>query len=98
MTIVCNLPHKKKATATWLTRDKELQQLNDSNGEVSSARDSVYGGKGIVGYLPEAVGFSLGAAEGYRALDLDGNDQEDDSTMDWDDERLEKDSMSDSGK
>ena len=29
--------------------------------------------EGIVGYFPEAVGFSPGAAEGYGALDLDGN-------------------------
>ena len=32
------------------------------------------GGEGIVAYPPEAVGFSLGAAEGHGALDLDGND------------------------
>ena len=57
-----------------------------------------YGGEGIVGYLPELVGFSLGAAEGYGALNLDGNIQEEDSTMDLDDERLEEDSMSESGK
>ena len=74
VTIVCILPQNKRDTATWLTRDKELQQLSGSDGEVSSARDSVYGGKGIVGYLPEAVGFSVRAAEGYGALDLDGND------------------------
>ena len=41
------------------------------------------GGEGIVGYPPEAVGFSLGAAEGHGALDLDGNDQEEDSSIVW---------------
>ena len=56
------------------------------------------GGKGIVGYLPEAVGFSLGAAEGHGALDFDGNDQEEDSSIVWNNVRLEEDSMSDSGK
>ena len=98
VTIVCILPHNKKDTATWLTRDKELEQLKGSDGEVSSAKDSVYRGEGIVGYLPEAVGFSLSAAEGHGALDLDGNDQEEDSSIVWADERLEEDSMSDSGK
>ena len=39
------------------------------------------GGQGIVGYPPEAVGFSLGAAEGHGALDSDGNDQEEDSSI-----------------
>ena len=98
VTIVCILPHNKRDTATWLTRDKELQQLKGSDGEVSSAQDSVYRGKGIVGYLPKGVGFSLGAAEGHGALDLDANDQEEDSSIVWDDERLDQDSMSDSGK
>ena len=46
------------------------------------------GGEGIVWYPPEGVGFSLGAAEGHGALDLDGNDQEEDSSIVWDDERL----------
>ena len=87
VTIVCILPHNKRDTATWLTRDKELERLRGSDGEVSSAKDSVYRGEGIVGYLPEAVGFSLGAAEGHGALDLE-----------WADERLEEDSVSDSGK
>ena len=36
-----------------------------------------------------AVGFSLGAAEGHGALDLDGTDQEEDSSIVRDDERLE---------
>ena len=79
-------------------QDKELEQLRGSDGKVSSAKDSVYRGEGIVGYLPEAVGFSLGAAEGHGALDLDGRDQEEDSSIVWDDERLEEDSVSDSGK
>ena len=79
----------------WPTREKELQQLSS---EVSSARDSVYVGKGIVVYYPEAVGFSSEAAKGFGALDLDANNQEDDSTMDWDDKRLEEDSVSGSGK
>ena len=96
--IVCNLPHEKKATATWLTRDKELQQLSGSNGKVSSAKGSVSGGEGIVGYLPEAVSLNSGAAKGCGALDLDGNNQEDDSTTDWDDNLLEEDSVSGSGK
>ena len=56
------------------------------------------GGKGIIGCLPEAVGFSLGAAEGHGALDLDRNDQEEISSIVWNNERLEEDSMSDSGK
>ena len=81
---------------TW--QDKELEQLRGSDGKVSSAKDSVYIGEGIVGYLPEAVGFSLGAAEGHGALDLDGSDQEEDSSIVVDDERLEEDSVSDSGK
>ena len=79
---------------TW--QDKELEELSD--GKVSSAKDSVYRGEGIVGYLPEAVGFSLGAAEGHGALDLDSSDQEEDSSIVWEDERLEEDSVSDSGK
>ena len=79
-------------------QDKELEQLKGSDGEVSSAKYSDYRGKGIVGYPPEAVGFSLGAAEGHGALDLDSNDQEEDSSIVWDDERLEEDSMSDCGK
>ena len=79
---------------TW--QDKELEELSD--GKVSSAKDSVYRGEGIVGYLPEAVGFSLGAAEGRGALDLDSSDQEEDSSIVWEDERLEEDSVSDSGK
>ena len=71
VTIVCILPHNKRDSATWLTRDKELEQLKGSDDEVSSAKYSVYRGEGIVGYLPEVV---LGAAEGHRALDLDGNE------------------------
>ena len=73
---------------TQLTREKELEQLEQlkiSDGKVSSAKDSVYRGKWIIRYLPEAVGFSLGAAEGHGALDLDGNDQEEDSSIVWDD-------------
>ena len=81
---------------TW--QDKELEELRGSDSNVSSAKDSVYRGEGIVGYLPEAVGFSLGAAEGHGALDLDGSDQEEDSSIVWEDERLEEDSVSDSGK
>ena len=34
----------------------------------------------------------------HGALDLDSNDQEEDSSIVWADERLEEDSMSDSGK
>ena len=59
VTIVCILLHNKRDTANWLTRDKELEQLKGSDGEVSSAKYSVYRGEGIIGYLPEAVGFSL---------------------------------------
>ena len=73
-TILCILPQNKRDMATWLTRDKELQQLSGSDGKVFPARNSVSGGKGIVGYLPEAVGSSVRAAEGYGALHLDGND------------------------
>ena len=54
------------------------------------------GGKGRC--LSEAVGISLGAAEGHGALDLDRNDQEEDSSIVWNNEKLEEDSMSDSGK
>ena len=81
---------------TW--QDKELEELRGSDGKVSLAKDSVYRGERIVGYLPEVVGFSLEAAEGHGALDLDGSDQKEDSSKVWDDERLEEDSVSDSGK
>ena len=33
----------------WLTRDKELEQLNSSDRKVSLAKDSVYRGEGVVG-------------------------------------------------
>ena len=45
VTIVCILPHNKRDK-----QDKELEQLRGSDGEVSSAKDSVYRGEGIVGY------------------------------------------------
>ena len=64
-------------TIREIRQDKELEQLRGSDGEVFSAKDSVYRGKEII----EAVGFSLGAAEGHGALDLDGNDQEEDSCI-----------------
>ncbi len=34
-----------------------LEQLEDSNGDVSSGDDSAYEGEGIVGYLPKATSF-----------------------------------------
>ena len=75
-----------------------LLQLDDSDGEISSDEDSVYGDEGIVGYLPEAVGFTFGGTEDDEARDSDGSDDGEDSTMKWDAEDLEEDSMSDSGK
>ena len=53
--------------------------------------------EGIVGYLPEAVGFSLGGTEEDEALDSDGSDEEEDSTMEWNAKVLEEDSLNDSG-
>ena len=66
--------------------NERLEQLKGSDSEVSSAKNSVYRGQEIVVYLAEVVGFSLGAAEGYGTLVLDGNDQEEDSSIVWDDE------------
>ncbi len=40
-----------------------LEQLEDSNGDVSSGDDSAYEGKGIVGYLPKATSFMPDADE-----------------------------------
>ena len=38
------------------------------------------------------------SSRGAGTLDLDGNDQEEDNSIVWDDERLEEDSMSASSK
>ena len=40
-----------------------LEQLEDSNGDVSSGDDSAYEGEGIVGYLPKATSFMPDADE-----------------------------------
>ena len=40
-----------------------LEQLEDSNGDVSSGDDSAYEGEGIVGYLPQATSFMPDADE-----------------------------------
>ena len=51
-----------------------LEQLEDSNGDVSSGDDSAYEGEGIVGYLPKATSFmpdadELSRTNGPRAMD-----------------------------
>ena len=84
VTIVRISPCVQRTMASRLTREEVLLQLDDSDGEVSSDEDSVYGGEGIVGYLPEAVGFSLGGTEEDEAQDSDGSDEEEDSAMEWD--------------
>ncbi len=43
-----------------------LEQLEDSNGDVSSSNDSAYEGEGIVGYLPKATSFMPDADERLR--------------------------------
>ncbi len=40
-----------------------LEQLEDSDGDVSSGDDSAYEGEGIVGYLPKATSFMPDADE-----------------------------------
>ena len=71
-----------------------LEQLEDSNGDVSSGDDSAYEGKGIVGYLPKATSFMPDADElsGTEDMDLDA------SAMDQDGERPGEGSLCDSGK
>ena len=81
VTIVRILPHVQRSMASRLSREEVLLQLDDSDGEASSDEDSVYGDEGIVGYLLKAVGFTLGATEKEKALDLDGSDEEEDSAM-----------------
>ena len=53
-----------------------LEQLEDSNGDVSSGDDSAYEGEGIVGYLPKATSFmpdadELSGTEDMHDMDLD---------------------------
>ena len=63
-------------------RHGKTRSLNSSKAVMAaSVKGSVYRGKGIIGYPPEVVGFSLGGAEEHGALDLDGNDQEEDSIV-----------------
>ena len=47
-------------------------------------------------FLEQESGYET--TEGHGALDLDNDDQEEDSSIVWADERLDEDSMSDSGK
>ncbi len=58
--------------ARWRTRDDVLEQLQDSDGEVSSGDYSVYQGEGIVRYLPRAASVVLdhGERSGAGAMDL----------------------------
>ncbi len=76
----------------WFTRDDVLDQLEDSDGDVSSDDESIYHGEGIVGYLPKATSFVLDAGEhsGAGAMDPYGTD---DSAMVQDDGRLGEDSL-----
>ena len=50
-----------------------LEQLEDSNGDVSSGDDSAYEGEGIVGYLPKATSLMPDADElsGTEDMDMD---------------------------
>ena len=55
-----------------------LEQLEDSNGDVSSGDDSAYEGEGIVGYLPKATSFmpdadELSGTEDMHDMDLDAS-------------------------
>ena len=68
-----------------------LEQLEDSDGDVSSGDDSAYEGEGIVGYLPKATSFMPDADE-LPGTDLDA------SAMDQDGERPGEGSLCDSGK
>ena len=71
-----------------------LEQLEDSNGDVSSVDDSAYEGEGIVGYRPKATSFMPDTDElsGTEEMDLDA------SAMDQDGERSGEGSLCDSGK
>ena len=77
-----------------------LEQLEDSNSDVSSGDDSAYEGEGIVafiGYLPKATSFmpdtdELSGTEDMHDMDLDA------SAMDQDGERPGEGSLCDSGK
>ena len=55
VTIVRISPCVQRTMASRLTREEVLLQLDHSDGEVSSDEDSVYGGEGIVGYLPASL-------------------------------------------
>ncbi len=55
-----------------------LEQLEDSNGNVSSGDDSAYEGEGIIGYLPKATSFmphadELSGTEDMHDMDLDAS-------------------------
>ncbi len=73
-----------------------LEQLEDSNGDVSSGDDSAYEGEGIVGYLPKATSFmhadELSGTEDMHDMDLDAR------AMDQDGERPGEGSLCVSGK
>ena len=90
VTIVRILLCVQRTMASRLTREEVLLQLDDSDVEVSSDEDSVYGGEGIVRYLPEAVGFSLGGTEEDEARNSGGSDEEENSAMEWDAEGLKQ--------
>ena len=75
-----------------------IQQLKGSDGEVSSTKDSVYRRRGDCRVPSRGGRLFSRSSRGHGGLDLDGNDQEEDSSIVWDDERLEEDSMGDSGK
>ena len=71
-----------------------LEQLEDSNGDVSSGDDSAYEGEGIV---PKAISFmpdadELSGTEDMHDMDLDAR------AMDQDGERPGEGSLCDSGK
>ena len=74
-----------------------LEQLEDSNGDVSSGDDSAYEGEGIVGYLPKATSFMLDADELSGTEDMHDMDL-DASAIDQDGERPGEGSLCDSGK
>ncbi len=51
------------AMARLFTCADVLEQLEDSDGDVSSGNDSAYEGEGIVGYLPKVTSFMPDADE-----------------------------------
>ncbi len=69
-----------------------LEQLEDSDGDVSSGNDSAYEGEGIVGYLPKVTSFMPDADE------LSGTGTEEMYDMDLDASAMDPLSLCDSGK